>query len=350
MRDIYDVAVVGAGPAGATFARELAARAPRLSLLLIDGQSENRKKPCGGLLAPDAQAGLAEQGLTLPREVLADPQIFTVETFDICRPLARSYRRHYLNMDRYRFDCYLLSLLPPSVERAEGRVGEIARIGALFEIKLGEQIFYSRALVGADGGGSLVRRLLYGKMPPRYVAIQEKYSSPRGNIPPYSCIFDSVTSDSCSWTINKDGYIIFGGAFEARGCRTAFEKQKQRFERLASISFGEPEQREACLACSPRKFTDFVCGGKGFYLVGEAGGFISASSFEGISSAMKTGKLLAEAFAEGRGEKGILKCYRKKTLPLRIKLTSKIVKRAILCSPLLRFLIMKSGICSVKTK
>ena len=82
--------------------------------------------------------------------------------------------------------------------------------------------------------------------------------------------------------------------------------------------------------------------------MGEAAGLISASSFEGISSAMLSGKLLAEAFSQGGSHRQIQALYRKKTQPLRLKLFTKIFKMHILCSPLLRFLIMKSGVQSVK--
>lgn len=51
---IYDIAVVGGGPAAATFARRYLILCPGASLLLIDGQNEQHKKPCGGLLAPDS--------------------------------------------------------------------------------------------------------------------------------------------------------------------------------------------------------------------------------------------------------------------------------------------------------
>lgn len=50
----YDAAIIGAGPAGATFARRLAQQSPELKILLLDAQDEGHKKPCGGLLAPDA--------------------------------------------------------------------------------------------------------------------------------------------------------------------------------------------------------------------------------------------------------------------------------------------------------
>jgi len=41
-------------------------------------------KPCGGLLSEDAQLSLARYDITLPKDVLVDPQIFAVKT--IWRP------------------------------------------------------------------------------------------------------------------------------------------------------------------------------------------------------------------------------------------------------------------------
>ena len=54
---IWDVIVIGAGPASAAFARRAALGG--INVLVIDGQTETNKKPCGGLLAPDAQKILA---------------------------------------------------------------------------------------------------------------------------------------------------------------------------------------------------------------------------------------------------------------------------------------------------
>ena len=66
----YDAIIVGAGPAGSTLARLL----PKdWKILLIDGRVPGGK-PCGGLLAPDAQKALARFDLTLPKAVLVDPR------------------------------------------------------------------------------------------------------------------------------------------------------------------------------------------------------------------------------------------------------------------------------------
>lgn len=347
MRTQYDAAIVGAGPAGAVFARELAKLRPDLRILLIDGQSADRPKPCGGLLAPDAQKVLAESGLTLPKHILADPQIFAVETIDLAVGISRTYQRHYLNMDRYAFDCWLLSLVPDSVDIVQARCEDIRETDGSFTLALSGGTVTADAVIGADGGGSIVRRQLIGRIPRQYLSIQEWYRDFGQCVPPYSCIFDAKTSDSCSWTIRKDGFLIYGGAFEKHGGREAFAAQKSRLEAYLGTSLGEPVKREACLVTSPRRFSDFCCGKPGVYLLGEAAGFISASSFEGISSALISGKLLAEAFAAEAAPAQILRAYRRKTESLRRKLYTKTFKRQILCHPASRLAIMASGVQSI---
>ena len=70
----YDVIIIGAGPSGSIFASQLSKRNLNIKIALIDGQTEENKKPCGGLLAPDAQKELAKLNLTLPNYILSDPQ------------------------------------------------------------------------------------------------------------------------------------------------------------------------------------------------------------------------------------------------------------------------------------
>ena len=347
MEHYFDVAIIGAGPAGTTFARELAARDPNARILLINGQTEQNAKPCGGLLSPDAQKVLAEFALTLPNAVLADPQIFSVHTIDLGSQVTRLYQRHYLNMDRLAFDRWLLSLVPSSVCVIGGRCTKITRTEDFtlqVQAESGMQVYRARTLVGADGASSIVRRQFFKIQPYKYVSVQQWFATADPAIPAYACIFDKQTSDSCSWLIRKDDCTVFGGAFSKSGSRATFEAQKARLEQHLGISLGKPTKTEACQVCSPRKRRDFITGKDGVYLLGEAAGLISASSFEGISSAMLSGRMLAEAFAQ----KDVARAYCKATRPLRRKLYGKTFKRRVLCSPALRALIMKSGVQSVK--
>ena len=134
--NIYDIVEVGAGPAGSIFVSEIAKVRPDLKILIIDGQQLASAKPCGGLLAPDAQKLLAKFDLVLPKSILEDPQIFAVQTIDIDQKLVRYYQRHYLNMDRYAFDQLLLSLIPSHVDVLKGRCGIIEKDGDLFNISI----------------------------------------------------------------------------------------------------------------------------------------------------------------------------------------------------------------------
>ena len=92
---------------------------------------------------------------------------------------------------------------------------------------------------------------------------------------------------------------------------------------------------------------DFCTGNRGVFLLGEAAGFISASSFEGLSSAMLSGKVLADAFSSETSLENIQRRYHSDTRTLRLKLRMKAMKRMLLCTPCIRYLIMKSGVQSI---
>ena len=73
---MYNIAIIGAGPAGATLARLLADRYKVLLVdkrrLTTDSDGKSSVKCCGGLLAPDAQGMLSKMGLGLPKSVLVE--------------------------------------------------------------------------------------------------------------------------------------------------------------------------------------------------------------------------------------------------------------------------------------
>jgi len=117
---MYDVAIVGAGPAGSTLARLIG---HKLRVLLVDQRSPlepnqkvyQKSKCCGGLLAPDAQKMIAMLGLGLPGDLIVGPQLFTVRTIDLQNLMERYYQRFYINIDRRKFDSWLVSLIPATI-------------------------------------------------------------------------------------------------------------------------------------------------------------------------------------------------------------------------------------------
>lgn len=75
---IYDVAVVGAGPAGSTAARILAARG--LKVLLIDAKKLPRDKPCAGVVSAKTLSVLEQEGLGVPQD-LVEAEIYGLRAF-----------------------------------------------------------------------------------------------------------------------------------------------------------------------------------------------------------------------------------------------------------------------------
>ena len=346
---MYDIAIIGLGPAGATLARLLDRR---FSVVVIDKKrtdGQGFQKPCGGLLAADAQEALSRFNLALPKDVLVDPQIFSVRTIDMPTGRTRYYQRFYINLDRYRFDLWLRSLIPSHVELFDdSTLTHIEKAGEGYALRFTkdgrkEQIT-ARYLVGADGAHSMVRRFLYpSKKIRQYMSIQQWFYEAHQK-PFFSCIFDPAMTDCYSWSVSKDGYFIFGGAYPVKQGRRLFEKQKKSLAKLG-FSFGKAIKTECCLVLRPSKPNDFCTGKQNAFLIGEAGGFISPSSLEGISSAIHTAYLLGEVLNEETHNP--CTAYRRKTRGLRMRLYMKVLKSPFMYWPLLRRLVMSSGIKSI---
>lgn len=344
----YDFIVCGAGPAGAAFAMT----APKdLKILLLDGSIN--PKPCGGLLAPDAQKALASFELTLPKDILVDPQIFSVRTIDMKTNAVRRYQRMYINVDRDKFDKWMISQSGKNVDIERAKLVSCVKTDSGFECvcktESGEEFSaQSKYIVGADGANSFVRRTFFPKLKTRrYVAIQQWFNIDENTPDPfYSCIFDPETSGCCSWSIYKDNYIIFGGAYEPEHCRERFEKQKEKLKKFG-LNLKEPVKTEGCLVLRPSSPASFCTGGNGVFLIGEAAGLISPSSLEGISSAINSAVALSDAIKSG---KNIHKEYNKNVFLLKAKLLGKNLKCPFMYNPTLRKIVMKTGFTALKLK
>ena len=347
---MYDIAVVGLGPAGAFLVGHLS---KNYSVIAIDkklpGEKSAFRKPCGGLLSPDAQKSLSRFNMTLPKDILVGPQIFSVRTIDVKTGLVRNYQRHYINLDRHKFDSWLTDQIPEHVEVQGGATcTNIVRDGDGFKITYTQnhspRDIHAKYLVGADGASSIVRRSLFGDFRINtYLSIQQWFADTH-NTPFYSCVFDPDITDSYAWGLTKDDSFIFGGAFKIKTARQDFEALKEKL-RPYGFRLESPTKTEACLVLRPRWPGNYCYGGDGAFLIGEAAGFISPSSLEGISYAIDSGYALSQCLNNHKPDSH--RKYRKSTRKTRVRLALKFLKRPFLYCPLSRKLIMKSGLQAV---
>ena len=353
---MYDIAIIGAGPAGATLARIIGKKYKVLLVdkrpLLAPNPKNSLSKCCGGLLAPDAQKMLGFLGLGLPQRVMVEPQLFVVRTIDLQNKIEKYYQRHYINIDREKFDRWLVSLIPGSVDirtpcRFKYYRQDKAGFKITFHIKDKEYTERTKIIIGADGANSRIRRqaVKNKENPKAYISIQEWVESE--NILPYfSAIFDQEITDFYAWIIPKQDQIIIGAALSPfRGAALKFESLKKKLHDYG-FRFETPVKKHAALLLRPVKMNQLYSGKGNIAFIGEAGGWISPSSAEGLSYAFRSAELMADVLKQGTDN--MLKRYNQKMKKMRFNILLKNLKSPFMYSPWLRHKVMALGLQAMK--
>lgn len=346
---LYDFAIVGGGPAGATLARMLA---PKYRVALIDRKGPSQQKCCGGLLAPDAQKTMAAMGLGLPAEILDGSQLFGVRVVDVDGGVSAHYQRFYLNMNRGRFDDYLRSLIPGSVAVFPQSICVGGRLdGARWTVNCRRDgrdfAVQARYLVGADGGAGRVRGLLADNGQDRIYASHQKFFEEKHDEAVYTALFDSRISDFYHWVIPKEGYSIVG--VTVPGGQSARKGMDCLLGTLKDLGmpYGRCLHEEGTILRRPRWLRGICLGDEKLFLLGEAAGLISPSSAEGISYALRSALCLGQVLLDCR-EDDWAGAYRRAVRGLERNILGKTLKLPAMYNPWLRRLAVRSGLMSLE--
>ncbi|MGH9779762.1 MAG: NAD(P)/FAD-dependent oxidoreductase [Candidatus Acidiferrales bacterium] len=312
----YDVLIIGAGPAGSTAAKRLADA--RYRTLLVDKARFPRHKTCASWI--NRLAFERFPYLEAHRDELVDSPFHGVSFFDddLGRRADWTERRPsgYLSL-RSKFDNALKDIAVRA--GAEFREGsglaalEVAGGRVTIRLDTGEEVT-SRALIGADGAHSRVAHLAglrTGWSKNEYVlCANEDLPYPAGEIarhysarPPLlvALRFDGLTG--YGWIFPKRKHICIGiGGRLREGERiqdlyTKFFRAAQARGLLPAGAAPKDVYYDLDPAGAVNKGGPLVRGP--VVLVGDAGGFVSGSTGEGIYPGMESARLAAELVERG---------------------------------------------------
>jgi digeranylgeranylglycerophospholipid reductase len=298
MKQMMDIAIVGAGPAGSNCAYTLAQRG--IYATLFD-HSFPREKPCGGMMG------------TIERESFSILEEFPIEhsEIDLMRVISPSQKiwnidmtkNKLLGFSRLRFDQYLLNkALSEGANLIEEKVIALQKNGKSWKVITQKESYEVGTIVGADGVNSLIRKSIVGSL----------------NKTDMGACFGHIFRDAKEKTVTIkflpkiEGYIwviprgdntsIGGGTTKLNN----FRRLKDEVNLFTKAGYSQMENVSEWAALIPNAKNQKILlsrmAGLNWVLIGDAAGHVSPISGSGIAYALMDGELAAEAIAEGHVE------------------------------------------------
>jgi geranylgeranyl reductase family protein len=292
---LWDVIVVGAGPAGCAAAYDLAAAGQ--SVLLLDKSDFPRPKACAGGLTIKAVEALRYSIEPVVKETVRRVRL---EGPDTPAVVLKSREPICVMTVRAELDEYCLGKtveVGASFQRISA-IRQIVREGEAIQVNTDQEQYRARFLVGADGASGQVRRLCAEGPASTGFALEVKTALPRE---PLDLVFDFSVPNGYAWIFPKKDHLNVGVYTHSSAGKVTREqllnyvKHRVGTEVLEQVT-GQYLGISAGASVKP-ELRDRV------FLVGDAGGFVDALTGEGIYGALVSGQAVASAIlSQVRGE------------------------------------------------
>jgi geranylgeranyl reductase family protein len=286
----YDVVIVGAGPAGLNCARVLGDAGKKV--LLLEKNAEIGPKVCGGGLLLSGFGYLKSLGL--PDELIVHRYHDIVFHSRFITSKVRSEKDLAFMIERKELGRWQLSLLDKKYVdvQTNALVTEIKHNSIIINGK--KEISFDH-LVGADGAYSVVRRWL--RLPCKKMAYCFQYTIPGDAYKHFEIFYDSARFHTWyAWIMPHKGYITLG-----TGCSPEYVNPKKIYDNFHEWIHDNNIDISRAVYKSHAVTADYR--GHRFgnvYLVGDAAGFPSALTGEGIYEALVSGEEIARMMLDDK--------------------------------------------------
>ena len=309
MIQLYDVIIIGAGPAGTSCAYNLKRKNPKLRVLLVDKAKFPRYKPCGGGVSPEVTQYL-DYDLSPAINYVCHEVVMVTQGKHIT-----STQYPLWMVRREQFDHFLLSkaqaLGVEFIHSCEVRDVIQTAVGTTVITPIGE--FTATVIVLAEGGRGKLAKYLRFPCKTKIFAAMEYEHYTQELIGKLYIDFD-YNDNGYAWNFPKmDGLSLgIGGFIKGRSLGKVGLPQKLK---EYSRQFRVQELEKPYLHGHPIQLyaghTSLVRGN--ILLIGEIAGCVDPLTAEGIRPAIKSGYLAASIIDQALAEQklSILKKYEK---------------------------------------
>ncbi|MBN2615510.1 MAG: NAD(P)/FAD-dependent oxidoreductase [Bacteroidales bacterium] len=288
--ELFDVVIVGAGPAGLRCAEML--QPSGLSVLILEKNGAIGAKICAG--------GITRKFFNIydpPQEILEFKSNQTLVTSDNSEFLIQNTEPFIYTLNRKAFGQWQAArITASSVQIRTGML--VTQIGKqAIEVNRNHKIGF-RYLVGADGPNSIVRRYL--KLPSRKRIITLQYTVPSENEKKFEVhIKKRLFGVGYGWVFPHGSYFTVGCGMSA-GSMTPGQLKKNFHQWLIET---EIKTNGARIESFPILYDYQGYQFGNFYLAGEAAGFTSGLTGEGIYPALASGTAIAQHILNNKSAK-----------------------------------------------
>jgi len=302
----FEVGIVGAGVAGSSCAQVLGEAGVKVALF---DHSHPREKPCGGLVE-----GRVVEEFDIPENLLENEVKWVLaERFKFRVRLC--LKPSLFLVSRKDFDYYLLqkALKNEKVKLFGEKVTQISKNNEGWTLRTNkERLVNVKALIGADGCPSLIRKHVFKPIPPEFLAATVGYNFPcstdyiektfaKNTVEAYYS-HEYVPRMGFLWIFPKRKSINVGvGSIEngrlLKPLLDKFISSNPFGKRLTNLE-GHPFAHLLPLVWM-EDFFDLLCSGQDWALIGDAAGHVNPFNGAGIYYSMKGGVLCGLAFLDG---------------------------------------------------